>query len=210
MVVNRWGTGRTEAFSDGVFAIAITLLVLDINIPQSDFDDLWHAIVHEWPAYLAYATSFLTVGGMWLAHHGIFRRLRYIDARVMRINLILLMFVSFLPFPTRLAAEAIHNANSERVAIIFYGLTLFIISALAGVLWTQVTRHRELLRDDVTDEEISEITKRAAPSIGFYAGATLLAIPAPRAAAIVYLVIGVSGVLLARGDTIGPREPEPV
>jgi len=91
VVGNRWETGRTEAFSDGVFAIAITLLVLDIGIPASEFDDLWSAIFHEWPAYLGYATSFLTIGGIWLAHHGIFRRLRYANDPVMRINLLLLM-----------------------------------------------------------------------------------------------------------------------
>jgi uncharacterized membrane protein len=62
-VGSRWETGRTEAFSDGVFAIAITLLVLDIRIPTSEFDDLWSAILHEWPAYLGYVTSFLTIGG---------------------------------------------------------------------------------------------------------------------------------------------------
>ena len=104
---NRWETGRTEAFSDGVFAIAITLLVLEIGIPASEFDDLWSAIFHEWPAYLGYATSFLTIGGLWLAHHGIFRRLRYANNAVMRINLLLLMAVSFLPYPTKLVAEAI-------------------------------------------------------------------------------------------------------
>jgi TMEM175 potassium channel family protein len=104
-VGNRWETGRTEAFSDGVFAIAITLLVLDIGVPASEFDDLWSAIFHEWPAYLGYATSFLTIGGLWLAHHGIFRRLRYANNRVMQVNLLLLMAVSFLPFPTRLVAE---------------------------------------------------------------------------------------------------------
>ena len=70
-MANRWGTGRTEAFSDGVFAIAITLLVLDISVPEADFDDLWNGIVDQWPAYLGYATSFLTIGAVWLAHHGI-------------------------------------------------------------------------------------------------------------------------------------------
>jgi uncharacterized membrane protein len=69
-VGDRWDTGRTEAFSDGVFAIAITLLVLEIGIPASEFDDLWSAILHEWPRYLGYSTSFLTIGGLWLAHQG--------------------------------------------------------------------------------------------------------------------------------------------
>jgi uncharacterized membrane protein len=88
VVANRWETGRTEAFSDGVLAIAITLLVLDIGVPAEEFDDLWSAILHEWPSYLGYATSFLTIGGIWLAHHGVFRRLRYANNTVMRINLL--------------------------------------------------------------------------------------------------------------------------
>lgn len=74
---NRWDTGRTEAFSDGVFAFAITLLVLDIDVPESAFSHLWRGIADQWPSYLGYATSFLTVGGIWLVHHGIFRRLQY-------------------------------------------------------------------------------------------------------------------------------------
>ena len=101
-----WGTGRVEAFSDGVFAIAITLLVLEISVPESAFDDLWHGIAEQWPSYLAYATSFITIGWIWVAHHGIFRRLQYANRRVMLINLLLLMAVAFLPFPTKLMAEA--------------------------------------------------------------------------------------------------------
>ncbi|HVN61062.1 MAG TPA: TMEM175 family protein, partial [Gaiellaceae bacterium] len=65
---NRWGTGRIESFSDGVFAIALTLLVFDLAVPASSFDDLWRGIAHEWPSYLAYLTSFITIGGLWMAH----------------------------------------------------------------------------------------------------------------------------------------------
>jgi uncharacterized membrane protein len=72
----RWATGRVEAFSDGVFAIAITLLVLEIKIEPAGFEHLWRALADEWPSYLAFVTSFLTVGGVWLAHHGLFSRLQ--------------------------------------------------------------------------------------------------------------------------------------
>ena len=116
-----WGTGRTEAFSDGVFAIAITLLILEVNVPETAFDNLWQGIADQWPSYLAYATSFITIGGIWLAHHGIFRRLQYANQRLMLINLLLLMAVSFLPFPTKLMAQAIHDSSAERAAVIFYG-----------------------------------------------------------------------------------------
>ena len=69
-----------EAFSDGVFAIAATLLVLEISVPESGFADLWGAIGSEWPSYLAYTTSFFTIGGLWSVHHGLFRRISYADA----------------------------------------------------------------------------------------------------------------------------------
>src|SRR3954452_2916960 len=104
-----WSTGRVEAFSDGVLAIAITLLVLEIKIDPSELDVPWRAFVHEWPAYLAYVTSFLTIGGVWLAHHALFSRLRAVDAVLMRSNLLLLMVVSFVPFPTALMAEALQE-----------------------------------------------------------------------------------------------------
>jgi uncharacterized membrane protein len=135
---DRWGTGRLEAFSDGVFAIAITLLVLEISVPESDFDDLWKGIADQWPSYLGYATSFLTVGGLWLIHHGIFRRLASADVMVMRLNILLLMLVSFLPFPTKLVAEAIDLTSAERAAVIFYGLVLLAISVVlsaSGATW---------------------------------------------------------------------------
>jgi hypothetical protein len=108
----RFDTVRVEAFSDGVFAIAITLLVLEISIPPEAFKDLWRGIGDQWPSYLAYVTSFLTIGALWLAHHAIFRRLRFADIAVLRMNLVLLMVVAFLPFPTRLVAEALRPAPS--------------------------------------------------------------------------------------------------
>ena len=80
--------------------------MLEIGVPESDFDNLWKGIADQWPSYLAYATSFVTIGGLWLAHHSIFRRLASADAVVMQLNLLLLILVSFLPFPTKLVAEA--------------------------------------------------------------------------------------------------------
>jgi uncharacterized membrane protein len=201
-VGSRWETGRTEAFSDGVFAIAITLLVLDIDIPTSEFDDLWSAIFHEWPAYLGYTTSFLTIGGIWLAHHGIFRRLRYANNAVMRLNLLLLMAVSFLPYPTRLVSEAIRDQSAERAAAIFYGLCLLAIGVVFSALWGAVARNRQLLKPEVTDDEVKAILVASSPSLGFYGGAIALAIVAPRAAAFGYLLIAVGGVLRVRGDEV--------
>ena len=90
---------RVEAISDGVFAIAITLLVIEIKINPSEFSHLEHALVHEWPGYLAYVTSFLTIGGVWIAHRNLFTRVQAVDQMILVINLVLLMAVAFLPFP---------------------------------------------------------------------------------------------------------------
>jgi uncharacterized membrane protein len=199
-VEGRWETTRTEAFSDGVFAIAITLLVLDLNVPIRDFDNLWSGIVHQWPSYLGFATSFITIGGVWLAHHGVFRRIRYADNRVMRLNLLLLMAVSFLPFPTKLVAEAIHDPDAERVAVIFYGASLLAIHVLFSALWGTVARDRELLKPEVSEKEVDAIVIAAAPNIGLFVGITALAVVAPRAAAFGFLGIAVISVLRVRGD----------
>jgi uncharacterized membrane protein len=198
-VEERWDSGRTEAFSDGVFAIAITLLVLDIRVPPSEFDHLPRAILHAWPSYLGFATSFMTIGGIWLAHHGIFRRLRYANRRVMQVNLLLLMAVSFLPYPTRLVAEAIRSESAERAAVVFYGIVLFVIAALFWALWGTVASDRELLHSSVTDEEVRRLLVATSPNLGFYAVVTLVALATPKAAAFAYLGIAIVSVLRARG-----------
>jgi uncharacterized membrane protein len=184
-----------EAFSDGVFAIAITLLVLEINVPESEFDNLWHGIAHQWPSYLAYATSFVTIGGIWAAHHGIFRRLQYANQRLVVLNLMLLMAVAFLPFPTKLMAEAFHNEDAARASVIFYGAVLLVNSLLLSALWGSVTLDRHVLKPEVTDDEIKAVALVTAPSIGFYAATIALAIFAPRAAIFGYTVVAVIALL---------------
>ena len=195
-----WGTDRMVAFSDGVFAIAITLLILEISVPESAFDDLWRGIADQWPAYLAYVTSFLTIGGIWVAHHAIFRRLQYANRELMVINLLLLMAVAFLPFPTKLMAEAIHNKDAARAAAIFYGGTLLVISLLLSLLWGAVARDRRVLNPGVTEKEINAIALAATPNIGFYIAVVALAIFAPRVAVFGYLVIAIVALLRVRGD----------
>ncbi len=189
-----------EAFSDGVFAIAITLLVLEINVPESAFGNLWHGIAQQWPSYLAYVTSFLTIGGIWGAHHGIFRRLQYANKRLMVVNLLLLMAVAFLPFPTKLMAEAIHTQSAARAAAIFYGAALLVISLLLGALWGSALLDRSVLRPEVDESEIKAIARVTTPHIGFYAAMILLAVFAPRVAIVGYLVIAIVALLRAQGD----------
>jgi uncharacterized membrane protein len=198
---DHWETGRMEAFSDGVFAIAITLLILEVSVPESEFDDLWSGIAHQWPSYLAYVTSFITIGGIWAAHHGIFRRLAYANQRLMVINLLLLMAVSFLPFPTKLMAEAIHNEDAARASVIFYGATLLVISLILSALWGSVALDRHVLKPEVSDDEVRAIALATSPNIGLYVAMIALALIAPRVAIFGYLVIAIVALLRMRGDS---------
>jgi uncharacterized membrane protein len=188
-------TGRMEAFSDGVFAIAITLLVLEIAVnPQAGEQDLLRAVLDQWPSYLAYLVSFSTVGALWLAHNAITEYLERADATLLRLNLLLLMVVSFLPFPTKLLGEFIQKNQAERVAATIYGLNLFLASGLVAVLWRYAVRER-LVRPDADDTEVQLLTRRLTPGLGGYVVLIVLGLFRPVAAVVGYLVIAVFFIL---------------
>ncbi|HKF80872.1 MAG TPA: TMEM175 family protein [Thermoleophilaceae bacterium] len=180
-----------EAFSDGVFAIAITLLVLEISVPESAFDDLWKGIADQWPSYLAYVTSFLTIGGLWIVHHGVLRRMRYADLTMLRLNLVLLMVVSFLPFPTKLVAEAISLTSAERPAVLFYGVTLATISAVFSAIVRHVAGRGDLVQEGILPELVEAAAERTRPNLHFYAVVLVLAVLALTVAAFGFLAIAV-------------------
>src|ERR1700735_1892198 len=155
-------TGRLEALSDGVFAIAITLLVLDIALPAHAGRDLLGAVAQQWPAYLAYAVSFSTIGALWLGHNVITEYLDRADAAFVRLNLLLLFLVALLPFPTRLFADYLNDEQPERVASTIYGLSLLVASTLLWVLWRYAV-HAHLVRPDMADEEVEFLTQPPPP-----------------------------------------------
>lgn len=181
-------TGRFEAFSDGVFAIAITLLVLEISVPEGSGDDLLGAFLAQWPSYLAYLVSFVTIGVTWLEHAVITHYLHGVDRALVRINLLLLLLVSFLPFPTSLVAEHIQDEDAERVATTIFGINLFLISLVVSTLWRYAVR-RGLVRPDAENKEIEALGGRLAPSLAGYVGLILLSIFFPLIAIIGFLVI---------------------
>jgi uncharacterized membrane protein len=133
-------TGRVEAFSDGVFAIAITLLVLEIRIPQAHTaTDLWRALGAQWPSYFAYVVSFLVIGVVWVNHHALFSYLARIDRSLMFINLLLLMLISALPFPTALVAQNLRNGSAANVAAAVYGAVMVGQAVTFTVFWNYAT-----------------------------------------------------------------------
>jgi uncharacterized membrane protein len=184
------GTSRLEGFSDAVFAIAITLLVLEIAVPAGSSDDLLRAVADQWPSYLAYLISFSTIGAVWLAHSAITDYLYRADTTLQRLNLLLLLVVSFLPFPTRLVAEYVDEGDAERVATTIYGLNLLLVSVLVSVLWRYAIR-ANLLRPDAGSEEIQILTRRLTPSLAAYVVLIVLGLFAPTLAVFGYLAIAV-------------------
>jgi uncharacterized membrane protein len=181
-------TGRLEAFSDGVFAIAITLLILDIGVSATAGQDLGAAIRALWPSYLAYVASFSTIGAAWLGHNAITEYLDRADAAFVRLNLLLLLVVSFLPFPTRLVAEYIRQAKAEKVAVTFYGIVLVLATTMLLVLWRYAVRAK-LVRPDLGDEEIELLTERLTPGLGAYLVLIVCGLFVPVIAVIGYLGI---------------------
>ena len=181
-------TGRLEALSDGVYAIALTLLVLDIALPSGASRHLLHSVAHLWPAYLAYVVSFSTIGASWLGHSVITEYLDRADPSFVRLNLLLLLFVAFLPFPTRLFADFIGKTSPERVAATFYGVSLALSTVLLWVLWRYAVR-RNLIRADTGDEEAELLTQRLTPGLGGYLVLIIAGLFVPVIAVIGYLGI---------------------
>jgi uncharacterized membrane protein len=182
-------TTRLEAFSDGVFAIAITLLVLEIAVPLATESDLFGALVDEWPSYAGYVISFLTIGWVWIGHSAITSHLERANALFLRLNLLLLMAVAFLPFPTRLMADFFGQPEPERVAVVFYGIVLLVIAVLMAVLWRYALASRELLRSDRADDELATLTAKSSRAIVLFFLATAVGVVFPMAGALLFLVV---------------------
>jgi uncharacterized membrane protein len=184
------GTSRLEAFSDGVFAIAITLLILEVVVPAGSGDRLLEELRDAWPSYLAYVVSFATIGALWLGHHTMTEYLDRTDSVFMRVNLLLLLVVAFLPFPTRIVAEYLRDDDAERIAVTFYGITLLVAALLLSVVWRYALREH-LVKPDVEDEEVQVLTNQLTPGLGGYAALIVLGLFFPIAAVIGYLALAI-------------------
>src|SRR6185436_5897613 len=196
-------TGRVDAFSDGVFAIAITLLILAVGFEQSIADgDLAHQLRHLWPAYIAYAISFLTVGIMWINHHQIFRHFRMVDRTLLLLNILLLMCISFTPFPTRVVAEHVQDAGDRQAAAVLYGITMTFTAICFFAVWYYGSRR--LLRPDADMREVDGITRSYLPGAPIYALATLVAFVNPIVSLIIF---GSLTIFYAISSSFFGREP---
>ena len=183
--VHRWWSGgadrgdpaRLEAFSDGVMAIAITLLILDVHVTQHDGQSLAQALREALPEILAYAVSFLQIGIIWANHHALFRLIQRVDQVLLLANLLLLACVSFLPLPTQLIAEHTHGSDA-RTAVLLYGATLAGCAFSFNVIWHYANR-QELMLPGLSPLFHRDLTVRYRVGLASYAVAALLALLLP-------------------------------
>lgn len=190
-------TGRIEAFSDGVYAIAITLLILDVRVPMSLPGQLGHALTRQWPTYVAFLISFAFIGIMWVNHHRLFNHIRRSDNRLLFLNLLLLLGVTVVPFPTALLA-AHYNAADRTIATAVFNGTYLVIAIFFNVLWRHAVKAG--LLDSATSESSAAISKQYAIGPAAYLLCLLLTwVSAP---ASLLLNIG-----LAFFFALPPREP---
>lgn len=136
-------TNRVEAFSDGVLAVAITLLVLDLRVDAASRESLAHQLWHEWPSFAAYAVSFLVIGVIWVNHHAVFRLAVRTDRVLMFYNLMLLLSVTAIPFTTATLADYLQRNNTDtRIAVLLYGAAMEGMAISFALILARITRHR--------------------------------------------------------------------
>ncbi|WP_159468026.1 TMEM175 family protein [Dyadobacter sp. 3J3] len=181
-------TTRIEAFSDGVFAIAITLLVLDLHVPQ--FEEvkntplLLSRLQQAWPSYLAFTISFSSIFIMWVNHHKIFKQIYKRNSAVMFSNGLILFLVTCVSYPTALLSKFYNTASVELVVAIYTGMFV-LINLSYNLLWFCASRHKELLRPGMTDSAIRKITRNYLYGLPTYLAAFATSFYNPMAALII-------------------------
>ena len=188
-------TTRLETFSDGVFAIAITLLVLLFDVPElSEGQSLGHVLAHQWPQYASYAVSFVTIGIIWVNHHTLFRHIARVDRVFLFINVLFLMCVAFIPYPTSVISRYVRTDEASAAAVM-YGLSLTATAICFNALWQYAARSFRLLAPDVDRREVAGITRSYWPGALLYAGATAVALVSATASVILFILLALFYVL---------------
>ena len=188
-------TARLETFADGVFAIAATLLILNVDAQVSgDVPDLGAQLAHIWPSYLAYAVSFVTIGIMWVNHHTVMSQVGRVDRRFLIATIGLLLCIAFVPFPTRLVAEHI-RAEGARDAALAYGFTMVATAIMFSVTWFYASRGGRLLHRNAEPAVVSGISRSYLPGPWIYLAATLVAFASPTTSVVLFMAIALFYVL---------------
>lgn len=190
-------TARLETFADGVFAIAITLLVLEVHVPPAGTTDLAAALADQWTSFAAYVISFLTIGVIWVSHHQMFALITRTTPTFLYLNVIFLLPVAFVPYPTALVAQHIQEPDGRTVAVLLYGATSVLIALMFNVLWTYASR-RNLVREGPMRDQMTQVARgfRLGPLV--YLAATITALINPFVSMAIFAALAVYWMLPGR------------
>jgi len=173
-------TGRLETFSDGVFAIAITLLIIEIAVPHTEgTESLFDELVQAWPSYFGYAISFLVIGTVWANHHNRFRLISRSDHILLFLNIVFLMCVAFIPFPTALLADYIRDEQYRVTAVAVYSGTLAVTAVFFTLLWFYAAGNYRLVDRAVDPLLLRAMTRRYVFGMLLYILALIFVLPEP-------------------------------
>ena len=184
MIEKNSGIPRLEAFSDGVFAIAITLLILEVKIPHTDGvtpGGLTQALLHLWPSYGAYVLSFVMIGIYWANHHSICRYFVKTDHPFNLLHVLFLMCIAFVPFPTAILGQYVMHPETNRAAVTFYVLGMLLPAAAWLLIWLYASQRHRLLEPSLDPRFVRRLTRQFIISNLLYAGALALALWMPLA-----------------------------
>ena len=202
-------TNRLETFADGVFAIAATLLILNVDAQVGEGSgEIGKRLLEIWPSYIGYAVSFVTIGIIWSNHHTVMGQLGKVDRTFLMLNILLLMCVAFLPFPTRLVAEHLRDRHDLQPAAFAYGATMTATAICYITLWLYASRRGRLLRDGYNPRTVSGITRTYLPGAPLYATATLLAFASPLVSVAIFG--GIALFYVVESSIFGGAATEPV
>ena len=199
-------TGRIETFSDGVFAIAITLLIIEIGVPHTGAtESLSEKLIHLWPSYLGYATSFLVIGTVWANHHNRFRLIIRSDHVLLFLNVLFLMCVAFIPFPTALLAEYIREEEHRITAVAVYSGTLAVTAVFFTLLWLYAAGNYRLVDRSVDPSLLRAMTRRYVLGMLLYVAAFALAFVSAAASLALIVILALIFVLPEPDGSRGAR-----
>jgi uncharacterized membrane protein len=195
-------TTRLEAFSDAVIAIAMTLLVIEIHVPDlietEDGLHLWSELWHLWPSYLGYAISFIVIGIMWANHHNVFKVINRVDQPLIIVNTVFLLFVCFIPFTTALLAEYLGHEGEKTATLVYTGW--FLVTAISyNLLWRYASTNNRLLDPEADPAFVTNITRRFNLGPPTYAASFLLAFIYPPASIAIFALLAILYALPNRG-----------
>ena len=196
-------TSRIEAFSDGVFAIAITLLVIEIGVPHVEGTTLLGALVEQWPSYLGYVISFLQIGVIWANHHNRFRFIVRSDHILLFLNILFLMCVAFIPFPTALLADYLQGTERSTAGAIYAG-TLAVTAVFFTLLWLYAAANYRLVDRNLDPSLLRAMTRRFVAGMVAYLVTFLLAFVNVTASLFLIVVLALLFVLPEPGERTKP------